>query len=163
MLVGILSDTHDQLSMIDAAVDHFRRKGVEHVIHAGDFIAPFSVKRLKPLGCPVTAVFGNNDGEKDGIRRAFGDWGTVRERVARLTLADRRIMVMHEGDFVEEAAASGLCDVVIYGHSHEAEIREVGRCIVINPGACGGVPDCDPTCVLLDLDTMKAKMKVLGG
>jgi len=162
MRIGILSDTHDQLPMIDAAVEFYRQKSVEHVIHAGDFIAPFSVKRLKAVACPVTAVFGNNDGEKEGIRKAFGDWGSVHERVARITLAGRRIVVVHEPDFVEEAAASGMCDVVVYGHSHGSDIREVGSCLVVNPGGCGGVPDCDPTCVLLDLDTMKAKLKTLN-
>jgi hypothetical protein len=162
MLIGILSDTHDQLPQIDAAVAYFRKKGVEHLIHAGDFIAPFSVKRLKAVGCPVTAVYGNNDGERFGIRKAFGDWGEVHERVVKLELGGRRIVVVHEGDLVEELAASGLHDVVIYGHSHGGEIRGVGETLIINPGPGGGVPDGGAQCVLLDLAKMDAKVKGLG-
>ncbi len=161
MVVGILSDTHDQLDRIDAILDWFKKKRVEHILHAGDFIAPFSVKRLKNGGCPVTAVYGNNDGERAGIAKAFGDWGQVHERVAKLELGKRRILMMHEPDLLEEAAESGRWDVVIYGHSHGPEIRRVGECLIINPGGGGGVPDGDSTCILLDLSTMEAKIKAL--
>jgi uncharacterized protein len=158
MVLGIISDTHDQLASIDKAVAYLRRKQVEHVLHAGDFVAPFAVKRLAGLKCPVSAVYGNNDGERTGIRNALGEWGTVASRVLRLTLAGRRILVMHEPDFVEESAASGLHDVVVFGHTHEASVAEVGGCLVINPGSTGGVPDVPPTCVILDLEKMKARI-----
>ncbi len=161
MRIGVLSDTHDQLGALDAAIAYFRKKEVAHVLHAGDFVAPFSVKRLAELGCPVTAVFGNNDGERFGIRKAFGDWGEVHERCVKLELGGRRIVMMHEPDFAEEAARSGLYDLVIHGHTHEVGAREVGECIVLNPGSCGGVPDVKPTVALVDLDSMKVKMHEL--
>lgn len=158
MVLGIISDTHDQLANIDKAVAYLRKKQVEHVLHAGDFVAPFAVKRLAALKCPVTAVYGNNDGERTGIRNALGEWGTVASRVVRLELAGRRILMMHEPDLVEESAASGLHDVVVFGHTHEASVEETGGCLVINPGSAGGVPDVPPTCVVLDLEKMKARI-----
>jgi uncharacterized protein len=161
MVIGILSDTHDQLANIDKSVAYLRGKKAEHVLHAGDFIAPFAVKPLAKLDCPVTAVFGNNDGERTGIRNAMGDWGTVTPRVARLELEGRRILLVHEPDLVEEAALSGLYEVVVYGHTHEAGIREVRKTLIVNPGSAGGVPDVPATCVMLDLEKMKAKIHEL--
>ena len=46
MLIGVISDTHDRLPMIDAALALFARNRVEAIIHSGDFVAPFAVKRL---------------------------------------------------------------------------------------------------------------------
>lgn len=151
MVIGILADTHDQLGRIDEALEWFEKKGVEHLLHAGDFVAPFSVKRLAALKCPVTAVFGNNDGERAGIRNAMGEWGTVTQRLARVELEGKRILLLHEPDFAEEAALSGLHDVVIHGHTHEAYVKELGSALVINPGSGGGVPDAPATCALLEI------------
>ncbi len=161
MLIGVLADTHDQLGNIDKAIAYLRKKQVAYVLHAGDFIAPFAVKRFAELHCPVVAVYGNNDGERAGIRNAFGDWGTVHARLARVELGGKRILLLHEPDLVDECAASGLHDVVIHGHTHEAYVKEDGACLVINPGSAGGVPDVPPTCALLDLDKMKARIHQL--
>jgi hypothetical protein len=161
MILGILSDTHDQLESIDRILAHFEERSVEHILHAGDFIAPFSVKRLGRAGCPVTAVYGNNDGEVFGIKKAFEGIGEVHERMVRLKMGDRRIAMMHEPDFVEEIAASGAFDAVIYGHSHDAEVRCVGETLVINPGSGGGVPDGEPCCCVLDLKSMEATLETV--
>ena len=64
MLVGILSDTHDNVPKTRAAVKRLNTEGVACVLHAGDFIAPFIIDTLKDLAAPMTGVFGNNDGDR---------------------------------------------------------------------------------------------------
>ncbi|MBN1899885.1 metallophosphoesterase family protein, partial [Candidatus Sumerlaeota bacterium] len=44
MIIGIISDTHDHLQMINSAIELFKREMVEAVIHCGDFVAPFAIK-----------------------------------------------------------------------------------------------------------------------
>ena len=39
MLIGILADTHDNLEKVDAAVRSLNAKGVEMVLHAGDYVS----------------------------------------------------------------------------------------------------------------------------
>ena len=39
MKIGIMSDSHDNMPKIAAAVKCFNEAGVEHVVHAGDFAA----------------------------------------------------------------------------------------------------------------------------
>jgi hypothetical protein len=49
MLIGIMSDTHDDIAQTKKAVAMFNRKKVEHVLHAGDIISPFMIDTLKEL------------------------------------------------------------------------------------------------------------------
>jgi hypothetical protein len=56
MKVGLISDTHDNLPQIEKAVAFFNDKGVDFVIHAGDFVAPFSVAVLLKLNCDWVGV-----------------------------------------------------------------------------------------------------------
>jgi len=44
--LGILSDTHDNVPQVRKAVALFNREMVDLVLHAGDYVAPFSVKPL---------------------------------------------------------------------------------------------------------------------
>jgi predicted phosphodiesterase len=43
MLIGIISDTHDDMSIIRKAVDLFNEREVGYVLHAGDLISPFTL------------------------------------------------------------------------------------------------------------------------
>ena len=67
MKIGVISDTHDNIPLIKRAVGLFNRNGVGHILHAGDFVAPFSILPFNALKSPFTGVFGNNDGEKKGL------------------------------------------------------------------------------------------------
>ena len=49
MKIGVFSDSHDNVPMVKKAVELFNNEGVELVIHAGDFIAPFVVAAMGDL------------------------------------------------------------------------------------------------------------------
>ncbi len=136
MIVGIMSDTHDNLPAIKLAVDFFNESGVDLVIHAGDFVAPFVAKELKKLRAPLRGVFGNNDGERKGLYEALG----IYDEILEVEADGMKMAVTHGTDerIVRALARSRLYDVVIVGHTHRYEIREEGRTILVNPGeVCG--------------------------
>ena len=139
MHVGLISDTHDNVSAVDTALDRFETAGVEAVVHCGDFIAPPVIPHLDRDGIAVHAVRGNNDGEREGLRDAFEelDGGTLHGRFAELSFDGERFAVLHgeEKPVTESLAASGEYDYVVYGHWHVREKRRVGDTVVINPGA----------------------------
>ena len=58
MKIGLISDSHDNIYNMKKSVNIFNTLGVEYVIHAGDIIAPFSLKILDELKCPWKAIFG---------------------------------------------------------------------------------------------------------
>ncbi len=61
MELGIVSDTHDNRAVIEAAADLFEGR-VDAVVHCGDVVAPFSVTPFD-ADYEFYAVRGNNDGE----------------------------------------------------------------------------------------------------
>ena len=73
MIIGLISDTHDNIQNIQKATSLFNDKNVSFAIHAGDVVSPEAVgafSRVKLIG-----VLGNNDLEIDGLANAFDKIG----------------------------------------------------------------------------------------
>ena len=160
MIIGIISDTHDNMTQIRKAVEIFNARGVGHVVHAGDFGAPFTFRIFKDLKCPFTGIFGNNDGERLLLQKL--SQGRVFKQPHVFELDGRKIVVLHEHHIVNALADSGHYDVVVYGHTHEPDVRRVGKTLVVNPGEAGGWLYGKSTVALLDLDTVTAEIIDLG-
>ena len=156
-LVGLITDTHDNQVTTAKAVDVFNERGVDLVLHGGDYIAPFNAKPLKGLKAKFIGVFGNNDGERFGLRTAFADLGPIHRAPYELTHADKKILMLHEPDVLEALIASGVYDVIFYGHTHRIDVRE-GRTLVVNPGEAGGWVTGRATAGVLDLAAMKVEI-----
>ncbi|MEW6108950.1 MAG: metallophosphoesterase [Nitrospirota bacterium] len=156
MLIGIISDTHDNMDQIRKAVELFNQKKVEHVLHAGDFISPFTFRILRELKCGFTGIFGNNDGDKLLLQKMSE--GRIFNQPHIFELSDRKIIMIHEHHIVNALAESGHYDVVIYGHLHEADVRKVKNTLVINPGEAGSWLYGKSTVAIADLSAMTAEI-----
>ena len=100
-----------------------------------DLVSPFVSIPLRELNIEFTAVFGNNDGERLGLSNVFR--GKIHRPPYPLELGGKNVLLMHEPDNLDLLSASGRFDAIVYGHTHEADIR-TGKTIVVNPGeACG--------------------------
>jgi putative phosphoesterase len=135
MLLGILSDTHDQVARTKAAVDLLVNSGAEALIHCGDITIPDVVYELAPR--PSYFVFGNCDFDLDELRRAIAEIGGVcLERGGLLSIDDRRLAVTHGDSSRELARLEGeRPDYLFSGHTHEALDVQRGPTRFINPGA----------------------------
>lgn len=148
MKIGIISDTHDNLPKIEKAVRLFNKKKVGFVLHAGDFIAPFAILKLKNLACDWLGIFGNNDGEKNGLSGISE--GKIKDGPLRIKLDDKKITLVHDIDKInlntEEA------DLVIFGHTHKSKSNRINDSkLILNPGECGGWLYGKSTIAILDL------------
>ena len=74
MRIGILSDTHDCLEMVDTAVKQLNGERVDLVLHAGDYVSPFVIPRLANLQSPMIGVLGNNDGDHHLLSARFAEY-----------------------------------------------------------------------------------------
>ena len=157
MKIGVMSDSHDNLPLIRRALERFEAEGVECLIHAGDFVAPFAVKEILKFKGAAHGCFGNNDGEKAGIRKL---WPAVADPLCELRLGGRRILLMHdEATLARAPELLRRAEVVIVGHTHKAEIRaEAGGPLRINPGECGGWLTGKGTVAILDTETLSARI-----
>lgn len=137
MKVGIMADSHDNIPKIVVAVELFNKEEVELVLHAGDYISPITANAFAKLKAPLVGIFGNNDGERLYLSERFRDIGKLYPDHREFEIDGRRGVLMHEPKFIDALVASGHYDLIVYGHTHEIDIRE-GQTLVINPGECGG-------------------------
>ena len=64
MHVAVFSDSHDQITHLEAALAAANRAGAEMLLHCGDLCSPFMIDRLgRGFQGPIHIVFGNNDGD----------------------------------------------------------------------------------------------------
>lgn len=134
MLIGVLADTHDRLDRIDAALSLFARHNVEAVIHAGDLVAPFAARRLRRYDGPLHVIYGNNDGERDGLKEVLTE---IQDGPLKIELGGRALLVHHA---IEWCAPDDIAraDVIIGGHTHVAATRTESGRLYLDPGECCG-------------------------
>jgi len=161
-MIGILSDSHDNVPAVRLAAALFRDAGCSLVIHAGDFVAPFTARELQAAGCPVRAVYGNCDGEKAGLRDALAPFGEIRPAPLAFAWDGLEIVVVHiGGDLARRAARRGR-RLIVHGHTHKPEIRALGEALIVNPGETGGWLTGRRTAALYDPDTGTAEIVALA-
>ncbi len=156
MKAGIISDTHDHLENLKKFLQIFSEKNVKHILHSGDYTSPFTWKVLKETGFDITGIFGNNDGDRVLLSKISE--GKIHNQPYKFTLSDRRIILLHEPDIVEELAESGKFDLIIYGHTHHQEIRKIKNTLIINPGEVCGWLTGRATASIIDLSLMEVEV-----
>lgn len=161
MKIGIIADTHDNLPVIDRAVKRLNEEKVQLVLHAGDYVAPFSVLRFKPLEAKLIGIFGNNDGDYQFLKKRFKEINAeIRGRFAEVIVDGVKIAMLHgeEMELLESLIGTGSYDVIVHAHSHEAKIERKGKTLVINPGEACGYLTGKSTLALLDTQSLDAKI-----
>ena len=122
-LVGVVSDTHGLLR--PAVLD--KLQGVDHIIHAGDVDRPDILEALQEVA-PLSTVRGNVD---------RGIWAQALPYTHTLEIGGHILYVLHDlGQLNLDPAAAGFA-AVIYGHSHQPEIRQENGVLYLNPGSVG--------------------------
>lgn len=145
MRLGIISDTHGLLR--EEVLKVFEE--VDHILHGGD-VGDWDVMIALQALAPVTAVYGNTDG--DDIRRRL-------PQVAEVELEGFSVVVTH-GDQLGSPTPALLHDafpsaeIIVYGHTHKPLLELVDRTVtVMNPGGAGaprfGTP---PSVGILELE-----------
>lgn len=135
MLLGIISDTHDHIEKVKKAIEIFNQCALIAVIHCGDIVAPFTLRKFVNLKTKFYGVFGNCDGEKEGLLKIAQENNFIlSEPPLELFFGDKRLLIFHKFKIKTKKDV----DYIIYGHTHQPEIKEKENCLFINPGeACG--------------------------
>ena len=169
MMVGVISDSHDNISNVRKALRVFSSKNVDAIIHLGDIVSPFTLKEVCSTGMKVYSVFGNNCGEKKLLLETAAKCGAVlSDPPLELELGskeERRLLLLHGFGsreltlkIVRIIAASGEYDAVLYGHTHLPHLEKIGKTLVLNPGEVLGYLTGKPSVALLDLDALDARI-----
>jgi uncharacterized protein len=153
MKLAILSDSHDNIWKLAAAMPHLA--AADAVIHCGDLVAPFMILRLikGTDGKPVHIVWGNNDGDKGLIAEVAAGSENIHLHgdFAHLEFGGLKIAVNHYPKIARTLAEAGSYDVVCYGHDHTANEEWIGETLLLNPGELMGLQG-RSTIALLDTE-----------
>ncbi|QDV36021.1 YfcE family phosphodiesterase [Tautonia plasticadhaerens] len=137
MLIGVLSDSHDQIDRTAGAVALLAARGAESLVHCGDLTSPRAVHAVASSGLPCRYVLGNNDFDLEGIERAVeATGGLLLGWSGEFELAGRRIAVTH-GHLSDEfrRLIRSMPDYLLFGHSHQRLDERDGPTRQVNPGA----------------------------
>lgn len=157
MLIGLISDSHDHVLHINKAVEIFKERDVEVILHAGDFCSPFTIPPFE--GLHLKGVFGNNDGDHYLLLQKFravdaDHLGTFGD----LKIGGLKIALYHGTDVPITAALEqcGNYDVVVSGHTHKKKSEMVDDTLAVNPGTAHGFSE-EATIGLLDTESLEVE------
>ena len=155
MLLGIVSDSHDHMTRLEAALDRCVREGIEGLIHPGDIIAPFAARLVaERWKGPRITVYGNNDGERRGLKLVLPE---IVDGAILVEWGGRRLSVDHYPPDADHPPVPD-CDVIIFGHTHQVLVETRAGRLHLNPGeTCGWVTG-RPTFALLDTETLRVEI-----
>ncbi len=140
MRIGIISDTHDDLQNLLAALDLLRAEDINTVLHCGDLCGPSVVEALS--GFDVWIARGNMDHHPELDQTVSDILGKGRLAEShRLTLNGRSALLIHGHREAElrRLIRAGEHAYVFHGHTHRRRNETIGPTRVINPGALGGM------------------------
>ena len=140
MRIAILSDIHDHVWNLDAALAHLKPLA-DQLICCGDLCSPFILDQLaRGFAGPIHIVFGNNDADLFRITAKTTQHPHVRLRGEFFEddFDGRRIAVNHFDHIALAIARGERHDAVFYGHNHIHRAEHFGSTLALNPGSIMG-------------------------
>jgi hypothetical protein len=177
MLLAIISDTHDNLAILEKAAEWMNKNGIKQIIHCGDICAEQTLKDLSQLfKGKIHVVFGNVDGDvfavahnrfattnKTGLKDYYKKKTpnvTLYGEIGELKINDLKIAFVHQPKIARALALSGKYNLVFYGHTHKPWEEKVRDCRLINPGNLSNMLY-KATFAVYDTKTGKLELKIL--
>ncbi|MDR2203145.1 MAG: metallophosphoesterase [Nitrososphaerota archaeon] len=130
--IGLVSDTHvpSRATVIPQKVFAYF-ENADYIIHAGDIVELSVIDELEQIA-PVLAVHGNMDSLETKNSLPI---------LNSLKILDKKIGVIHNPnilygmDQMRELTKTNNFDVLVYGHTHNANIKWEDKILYINPGS----------------------------
>jgi len=140
MLIGVVSDTHNNIQNIRNIIDIFNNEKIDIAIHTGDISKPETLKLFSKLNCPLAGVFGNNDRIETGLKEVCEEYNfKFQEPPFAITLENRNLAIFHEPELIESYLDTNKnVELVIHGHTHRYREDKINNVIYFNPGESAG-------------------------
>jgi putative phosphoesterase len=141
MKIGVLSDTHDNLSNLTYVLELCRDRGITTIIHCGDLTGFEMVSHFE--GFRVIYTPGNMDVATGAIKKRFEKMGednfvgiVYRGQLDGVPMA---VTHSHIESKVMELVRQRRYKWIFHGHTHERRDEVLRGTRIINPGALGGM------------------------
>lgn len=156
MLVGVVSDTHNNIKNIEKIISIFNEEKVDLVIHTGDISQAETLKLFSKLESSLYGVFGNNDRSEIGLEEVCNQYNfSFQEPPLLMEMLGKKIAVFHEPDLINEYLKSNNdIDLVLYGHTHRYNQEMIGKTLLFNPGESAGLMAGKNATGIVDLENL---------
>jgi putative phosphoesterase len=164
MKVGLMADGHDRVPAIAELLRLMQTAGVTMVLHAGDYVSPFSLKPFEDSHMQLQGVFGRNDGDPQGLlsRASAGIGLEIFESPHSFDVGGTQILLVHDIADVQKRSIKAH-SIVVHGFAHQQSMKTQGESLLVNPGeACGWMYG-TPGAAILDLETKQVEFLTLKG
>tara|TARA_B000000437_G_C11597741_1_gene286072 strand:+ start:64 stop:555 length:492 start_codon:yes stop_codon:yes gene_type:complete len=159
MIIGVVSDTHNNIKNIKKIISLFNNERVSHVIHTGDIANAKSLEIFSELNSKLIGVYGNNDRNETGIKEIVSiNNFEFQEPPNVITLCHKNIAIFHEPDPIDGFLLKNKnIDIVIHGHTHRYTNETRQGILFFNPGECAGMRVGSNAIGFLDLKNLEAR------
>lgn len=155
MKIGVLSDTHDNLTNLVPVLETFKERGIKTLIHCGDLTSLDMISHFK--GFRMIYTIGNMDVATGAIKKRIEKMNTdnFAGMVYRGKLDGVPVAVTHShiDGKVMELVREQRFKWIFHGHTHEKRDEVVRGVRIVNPGALGGLGREPRSFCVVDLDT----------
>ena len=163
----VMSDTHDNLESLKKIKEVVMKLNISNIIHLGDYTSPFTLTEVLNIdGVEFTGILGNNDGDKVKLKELGGN--RINEQPLELRIGSYNAIAIHgfkdtnlTRRMVYALAKSGYYNVVLYGHTHEYDLRVSNNALIMNPGTLAGYLSNHKSYGIIDLNLGIAEIREL--
>jgi len=164
MNIAIISDIHDQIENLKWTLDQISDKNISHIFTLGDYTSPYIIERLQVNNIPISAVWGNCDGDRHSMLLASQNENKnisfARREFDAVEIDDKKFFLTHYPDLAENAANSLDYDAVFHGHTHYQRNEKIGTVPIINPGKLAPYPNDKISFAIFDTKTFDVEFIV---
>ena len=140
----IISDTHDAIESLPKIKNVIKELDVSTMIHLGDYTSPFTLTEILKLGdVDFIGLLGNNDGDK--VKLMEIGQGKLNEQPLELRIGNYEAVAIHgfktpdlTKKVVYALVSSNYYNIVLYGHTHQYDLRVSNKVLIMNPGTLAG-------------------------
>ena len=159
MLIGVVSDTHNNIKNIKQIISLFNNEDVVSVIHTGDIASEKALEEFSSLNSKLIGVYGNNDRSELGLDDIAKKYSfSFQNPPKSIKIIDKRITIFHEPDEIDSFILENPeVDLILHGHTHRYRNEVKDKTLIFNPGESAGMLKGKNAIGIVDLKGLTAR------
>ena len=156
MLLGVVSDTHNNFKNIAKIIEIFNANSVDLVIHTGDITNSKSLRLFSDLEAKLIGVYGNNDLCEHDLEDTCREFNFIfKLPPLNILKAGIKISIFHEPEHIDSHLEKfPQTSLIFHGHTHRYRNEKINNCLIINPGESAGLIKGSNALGLIDLPSL---------
>ena len=159
MLIGVESDTHNNIRNIKQIISLFNDEDITSVIHTGDIASEKALDQFSTLNAKLIGVYGNNDRNESGLEDIAKKYSFKFQNPPKsIKIMDKKITIFHEPEDIDSFILKNPgVDLILHGHTHRYRHEIVNDVLLFNPGESAGMQKGKNAIGIINLKNLETK------